>query len=260
MNVWNAEPQPKPPHYGPLNFSLFILRGIPLAIVIYGLLIFFLMIRVFEWPWGRPISPTVTKAACWCALKIIGLKLHMIGKPMSGRGAVVSNHSSWLDIFVCNSVQRIVFVAKSELAKWTGIFVKRVPRESLRQRDEMVQRIANGERLLFFPEGTSTDGMRVLPFKPTLFAAFFAPELPVDFRVQPMTVRYRARPEQGASFYGFWGEAGFAASLFKVLSSKRNGDVDVIFHEPVFVSYFSDRKQLASHCETTVRGGLTAHS
>ena len=180
------------------------------------------------------------------------------------------NHVTWIDIFSFNAVQRIIFVAKTEVAEWTGIgilakatgtvFVERNPRRALRQRDEFVTRLARGDKLLFFPEGTSTDGLRVLPFKPTLFAAFFAEELKDRLKVQPVTVRYRPRKDQDPAFYGFWGEMGFGESMLKVLSAPRNGDVDVIFHEPVRVAGFAHRKDLAAYCEGKVREGLQAEN
>ncbi len=268
MSTWNSVPQPEPPGYGPLNCCRFLCRWLLMAAVIYGLLAVMLAVRAFEWPWGRPVSPRITQLACRLCLKIIGLKLRIKGAPMPAQGAVVSNHVSWLDIFVSNSAQRIVFVSKSEVADWTGIgflakatgavFVKRDPRQALRQRDEFIRRISRGERLLFFPEGTSTDGLRVLPFKPTLFAALFSAGVKDSLKVQPVTIRYRPRPEQNPAFYGFWGDAGFGASLFKVLSEPRNGEADLIFHDPVRASDFADRKQLAAYCEKKVREGLAA--
>ena len=268
MTAWESASQPEPPRYSLLNCLLFLLRWIPMAVVIYGLLAVLLAVRAIEWPWGRSVSPNITMLACRCCLRIIGLRLDVSGRPMSANGAAVSNHVSWLDIFVSNSAQNVVFVAKSEVAQWAGIgvlakaagtvFVERDPRQALKQRHEFVRRLSRGEKLLFFPEGTSTDGLRVLAFKPTLFAAFFAEEVAENLQVQPVTIRYRPRPEQNAAFYGFWGDESFVPSLFKVLSARRNGAVDLIFHDPVSVSGFSGRKELAAYCEAKVREGLNA--
>ena len=95
---------------------------------------------------------------------------------------VVANHASWLDIFALNAPQRIYFVSKDEVRDWPGIgwlaratgtvFIARKSREAGVQARLFETRMAAGHRLLFFPEGTSTDGRRVLPFKTTLFAAF----------------------------------------------------------------------------------------
>ena len=268
MSDWDPAILPETPEYGAMHHIRFTIRWLLLAVVIYGLFAVFLLVRALEWPWGRPVTPSITRLACRGGLIMIGLKLRVLGRPMTGRGALVANHVTWIDIFSFNAVQRMIFVAKTEVAGWTGIgflakatgtvFVERNPRRALQQRDEFVRRLAHGDKLLFFPEGTSTDGLRVLPFKPTLFAAFFADELKDQLKVQPVTVRYRPPNDQDPSFYGFWGEMGFGENMLKVLSSPRNGDVDVIFHEPVRVAGFSHRKDLAAYCEGKVREGLQA--
>ena len=266
MSTWDPDFQPEPQQYRIPHYIRFLRRWLLMAVVIYGLLAVFLVVRLFEWPWGRPITPAITRIVCITVLRIIGLRLNVIGAPIRGHGAVVANHVSWLDIFVYNATQRITFVAKSEVADWTGIgilakvtgtvFVERNPRMALRQRDEFAKRLSSGEKLLFFPEGTSTDGLRVLDFKPTLFAAMFCDELRRTLHVQPVTIRYRSEPDQDPAFYGYWGKMGFGESLFKVLSVDRNGAVDVIFHKVVKVAEFENRKQLAVHCERSVRSGL----
>ncbi len=267
MIRWDLSPLPEVPRYGPLNYLLFFMRGSLMTLVIMGFLIPLLALRAAELPWGRNrISPYMTQMACRLCLRIVGITLHRKGSPMKEAGAIVSNHSSWLDIFVSNSLQNIVFVSKEEVADWIGVgflakatgvlFVKRERREALRQRDEFVRRLARGDRLLFFPEGTSTDGLRVLSFKTTLFAALFAESLAGKVYVQPMTIRYRPAPGQHPAFYGFWGDMEFTVSLFKVLATPRNGDVDLTFHDAVRISDFADRKELAHHCEMKVRAGL----
>ena len=114
---------------------------------------------------------------------ILGIRLQVTGRPMAERGAVVANHASWLDIFVLNAVSRVYFVSKAEVAGWAGIgwlaratgtvFIARKGTEAKEQQALFEARLRAGHRLLFFPEGTSTDSLRVLPFKSTLFAAFY---------------------------------------------------------------------------------------
>jgi lyso-ornithine lipid O-acyltransferase len=97
---------------------------------------------------------------------------------MQHKGALVANHASWLDIFTLNACDRIYFVSKSEVAGWPGIgwlaratgtvFINRQGREAQMQKLLFEARLRAGHRLLFFPEGTSTDGQRVLDFKSTL--------------------------------------------------------------------------------------------
>ena len=68
----------------------------------------------------RPVSPWITQGVCRMAVWLMGLRLVVRGTPMAGRGAVVANHASWLDIFVLNAVDRVYFVSKAEVAGWAG--------------------------------------------------------------------------------------------------------------------------------------------
>ncbi len=119
-------------------------------------------------------------------------------------------------------------------------------------------RLGAGHRLLFFPEGTSTDGRRVVAFKTTLFAAFRSGGLPDDMQVQPVTVAYHAPPGERADFYGWWGDQGFGAHMLAMLAAPRHGRVDVIYHPPLAVSDYADRKALARAAEEVVRVGFIA--
>ena len=176
---------------------------------------------------------------------------------------MVANHSSWLDIFALNAEKRVYFVSKDEVASWPGIgwlakatgtvFIRRDARQAAEQKRVFEELLSAGQKLLFFPEGTSTDGLRVLPFKPTLFAAFFAENLRDLLWVQPVTVVYHAPRGEEPRFYGWWGDMDFGAHLLKTLGASPQGRVEVWWHDPVKVSDFADRKVLARHCEAAVR-------
>ncbi|MEM6305454.1 MAG: lysophospholipid acyltransferase family protein [Pseudomonadota bacterium] len=217
----------------------------------------------------RPWTPHITRFVCRTGLRIIGLRLTVEGTPMTARGAMVANHSSWLDIFVLNAPTCITFVSKAEVAGWPGIgwlaratgtlFIER-DRHKARDHTALIQsRLLAGDRLLFFPEGTSTDGQRVLPFKTTLFAAFFAPELRGDIAVQPVSVIYRAPEGADARFYGWWGDMALAPHLVSILAPRRGGSVRVVYHAPRPVSAFEDRKALARDAHDAVRAGFERH-
>ncbi len=188
---------------------------------------------------------------------------------MAGAGAVVANHASWLDIFALNARKRIYFVSKSEVAGWPGIgwlaratgtvFIARDRRDAANQVKIFRDRLAAGHKLLFFPEGTSTDGLQVLPFKPTLFAAFFDPDLYDTLQIQAVTLNYSPPTGQPPWFYGWYGDMAFGPHLLQTLGAKTPGGVTVTYHPPVNVRDFADRKALAKHLETTVRDGLGSH-
>jgi lyso-ornithine lipid O-acyltransferase len=228
-----------------------------------------LLIRLVEAPifgQARPVTPRITQTVCRGALWLMGLRLQVRGRPMTAEGAIVANHSSWLDIFALNAADRVYFVAKSEVAGWPGIgwLAGRPGPSSLPAREPRPRssrkcfeaRLIAGHRLLFFPEGTSTDAIRVLPFKSTLFAAFFSPALVRRTHVQPVTVVFHAPEGEDPRFYGWWGDMDFASHLVKTLAARRQGRVEVTFHPEVPVDAFDDRKTLAQHCERVIR---TAH-
>jgi 1-acyl-sn-glycerol-3-phosphate acyltransferase len=265
MADWR-EDKPAFGRIGALGWILAVVRIVPLAIVIYGGLLVFLVLRLLEWPWGRVVTPWVTQGVCRAALWIMGVRLRVAARPMTARGAIVANHTSWLDIFALNACDRVYFVAKSEVAGWPGIgwlaratgtlFIARDPAQAKAQQAEFEGRLRAGQRLLFFPEGTSTDGLRVLPFKSTLFAAFFTHGMEEVMQIQPVSLRYHAPIGRDARFYGWWGAMGFAPHLLRVLAVYQRGIVDVMFHDPLEVDAFAGRKDLAMACEKAVRAGF----
>lgn len=267
--TWDSDTAPDPIRIGPAGWLRAVLRGAPLAVLVFGCLLLLLLTRLIERPlWGlhRPITPHITQFVCRNAFRILGMRFSSTGQLMSKPGGVVANHSSWLDIFALNARKRIYFVSKSEVARWPGIgwlaratgtvFIERNPRQARAQTEIFQARLLAGHKLLFFPEGTSTDGLRVLPFKTTLFAAFHAPPLKDKMYIQPVAVVYRAPQGEPDRYYGWWGDMEFGPHLLKTLAAARQGAVEVHYLPPVRVADFPDRKALAAHLETAIR---TAH-
>ena len=269
--LWNSDQAPDPIILGPVGWALVLLRGLPLAVLVFGGLLVLLAVRLIERPlFGlhRPATPFITQFVCRNAFRILGMGFDTKGELMRERGAVVANHSSWLDIFALNARKRIYFVSKAEVAKWPGIgwlaratgtvFIERNPKKAREQKELFEGRLKAGHKLLFFPEGTSTDGLRVLPFKSTLFAAFFSKELHDFLHVQPVSVIFHAPKGEPDRFYGWWGDMEFGPHLLKTLGARRQGSVEVIYHDALKVADFADRKSLALACENTVRTGARA--
>lgn len=268
--LWDSEEAADPVVIGPLGWVLVVLRGVPLAVLVFGGLIVLLLIRLVERPiFGlrRPVTPFITQFVCRNAFRILGIGFKTTGELMKQRGAVVANHTSWLDIFALNARKRIYFVSKSEVANWPGIgwlaratgtvFIERNPKKAREQTEVFEERLKAGHKLLFFPEGTSTDGLRVLPFKTTLFAAFYSEQLRDFMYVQPVSAVFHAPKGEPGRFYGWWGDMEFAPHLLKTLGATRQGWIELIYHSPAKVSDFTNRKTLAAHCEAAVRNGHT---
>ncbi|OUS21805.1 1-acyl-sn-glycerol-3-phosphate acyltransferase [Rhodobacterales bacterium 59_46_T64] len=268
-DLWHPENEPEPIKITWLGWILVLLRGGALLVLLLGGLMILLALRLAERPiYGlhRPWTPWITQMVCRAGLAIFGIRHRIHGERMNLRGAIVANHTTWLDIFALNARKRIYFVSKSEVAGWPGIgwlaratgtvFITRDRKHAKQQQDVFESRLLAGHKLLFFPEGTSTDGMRVLPFKSTLFQAFFTEELRDHLYVQPVSVVYRAPKGRDARFYGWWGDMEFGPHMLQTLAAPRQGSVDVHYHRPLKVSDFSDRKALAAACETAVRAGM----
>ncbi|KUP92652.1 lysophospholipid acyltransferase family protein [Tritonibacter horizontis] len=267
---WNSDTPPESVTISGWGWLRVGLRGLLLAILVFGGLLLLLLARLVERPLcgaRRPATPWLTLFVCRNAFRVMGIRFTSTGRPMTGPGIIVANHSSWLDIFALNARSRIYFVSKSEVAGWPGIgwlaratgtvFIERDRKKASAQKALFGARLKAGHRLLFFPEGTSTDGLRVLPFKTTLFASLFEPDLRDQLSVQPVSVAFHAPNGAEPRFYGWWGDMDFGSHFLRVLAASPQGRVDVTYHPPVAVSRFENRKALAAYCEETVRMGHT---
>lgn len=269
--VWNEGELPDLPRpQGWRGWWRVIRRGVPAILVLLIGVILIVPLRGVEKlfygarrPWTGPHVQIVSRLTLRC----IGIRWRREGQPMQGPGAVVANHSSWLDILSMNAAMPVFFVSKAEVRGWPGIniltavtnthFVVRDRKHARIQAEEFAARVRAGHRLLFFPEGTSTDGRRVLPFKPTLFQGFLTPELPDDLAIQPLTAVYHAPDGADPRFYGWWGDMALADHMLAVLSAPRQGRVVITLHPPLPVAT-ENRKTLSAKTHSTVKQGLDA--
>lgn len=271
MVTWEGGVYPEETPITPAGWARIFMRGLSLGLAVFGGLVVLLTLRLIERPLfglNRPWTPFITQSVCRAAFVFLGMGFSSTGQPMKLPGAAVANHGSWLDIFALNARKRIYFVSKSEVAAWPGIgwlaratgtvFIRRDRREARAQTQVFLDRLEAGHRLVFFPEGTSTDAARVLPFKTTLFEAFFRHDATADLHIQPVTLAYHAPAGADPRFYGWWGEMSFGAHLLKVLAARRQGRVEITYHPPARIADFANRKALARHLETVVRDGLRA--
>ncbi|MFZ3583352.1 lysophospholipid acyltransferase family protein [Loktanella sp. DJP18] len=263
--TWVDDAPPPHPSITPRTALRILRRAVPIAVLVFGGLVVLLALRPLEAAVNgprRPWTPRITRGVCVGALWFMGLRRMAVGTPMRGGGALVSNHASWLDIFVLNAGGCIVFVSKAEVARWPGIgwlaratgtvFVTRDRHAAQRDVATLHARLALGQTLVFFPEGTSTDGLRVLPFKPTLFAPLIALQMPV----QPVTLTYRAPDGADPRAYGWWGDMDFGLHLLSTLAHRRQGSVTVTYHAVQQLTALTDRKALAANLTQCVRDAL----
>jgi 1-acyl-sn-glycerol-3-phosphate acyltransferase len=145
--------------------------------------------------------------------------------PALPHAMVVANHVSWLDIFVIHSLHPCRFVAKAEIRGWPmlgwlaemagTIFIARGNRRELRHLfTHLVDQLKAGERVAFFPEGTTAAQGNLLPFHPNLFEAAIDAKVPV----QPLAVSYVDGEGRAHPAVDFIGDMSFAQSLMLILN------------------------------------------
>ncbi|WP_207480575.1 lysophospholipid acyltransferase family protein [Arenibaculum pallidiluteum] len=240
-----------------LIYLLVTLAGIPVQLLLLKL--------------GSPARATFPRAYHRLCARIIGLRVQTTGAPAQVHPTLfVSNHSSYLDIVVLGSLIPGSFVAKSEVGTWPlfgllarlqrTVFVDRKPRNAASHRDDMQGRLEAGDDLILFPEGTSSDGNRVLPFKSALFAVAGLRVEGRPLTVQPVSVtatRLDGIPlgRTMRSVYAWYGDMELAGHLWEMVKLGVL-TVEVEFHPAVTVEDFGSRKALADHCWTVVAAGV----
>lgn len=182
----------------------------------------------------RPNQPPGSKydaiSAWWRKriANILGVSLHVHGRPVPGPVLIVANHISWLDIAVLGWIPRISFLSKAEVRHWPvlgwlaqrggTLFIERGGHGSANRAVAQISRhLKEGRNILIFPEGTTSDGSHVQIFHPRLFAAAIQTETPI----QPVALRYM-RPEgqpRGTAHPSapFIGDDTFGTHLWRML-------------------------------------------
>jgi 1-acyl-sn-glycerol-3-phosphate acyltransferase len=197
----------------------------------------------------------------------LGVTSRIEGEPLGGGVLFVSNHISWLDIPVLGSRIRGSFVAKAEVGGMglvghladiqDTVYVERERRSRAgEQVSEIQQRLGQGDNIILFPEGTSNDGVHVLPFKSSLFSVVDGDGLE-DVWIQPVTLAYTRLnglplTRQRLLDIAWIGDMELGPHAFDLMKLGRI-EARILCHEPVRRSDFADRKALARHCHAVIR-------
>ena len=195
-------------------------------------------------------------------VKIFGIKINLEGFPEKRNTLFISNHISYLDIIILGSVVNGRFVAKSEIQSWPfinklcslgrTIFVNRDDFVKVKgQLGEITDSLSKGFSVILFPEGTSSDGSRVLPFKTSLLGATEG-EQTRNLNLQPISISYskldgipieiKFRP-----FFAWFGNMDLVSHAWKFMGLGLS-EVKVKFHKPRKFSFFKNRKKAAEYC------------
>ncbi len=203
--------------------------------------------------------------------KILGIRVERRGRQSREHPTLyVCNHVSYFDVIVLGSLIKGCFVAKSEVARWPffgwlahlqrSVFVKRHVNHAATQRDQITDRLEQGDDLILFPEGTSSDGNWVLPFKSALFSAAEREPNGKPLVVQPVSITYSRLDGVPMGRYlrplfAWYGDMELVSHLWQAIGM---GFVTVVveFHKPVTFADFGSRKTLSEHCQREVAAGV----
>jgi 1-acyl-sn-glycerol-3-phosphate acyltransferase len=250
------------------------LRGIVRAILFLGWTVLLVPPYLLLYPLGRwvrrPFVSLWHRGVCF----IISLRVHQHGHPVKNQKVLLAgNHISYLDIPLLASCLDITFVAKADVAQWPlfgflakiaqTAFIERKPSQAKKQKIDLKKRLLSGERLMIFPEGTSSNGEKVLPFKTPLFETVMEEDLKESCLIQPVSLGISANPD-GAPIeskhrdgFAWYGDMTLPPHLWAVFCST-GYDVDVIFHPAAKAVDFNNRKDLALWVENRSRAGVNA--
>ena len=253
----------------PIGF-FHVLKGLLRLLVFLPLTVFLVIIFLIFKAILKPLNlnyPVFLIRKSWSVLilRLFGLKLKVIGKQSYNSKIFVSNHISWTDILVIQSVLDIIFVAKSDVKKMPGlgflagiantVFIDRNPQKISKDSLILKKKIEKGELICFFPEGTSTDGLRVLKFKSGFFQLLFDGiynQNKYIKKVQPLSIYYKVHNKNlSKDFYGWWGSMSIISHITKILCLS-SGSVELKFHDSLNSEEFNDRKEIALAAENTI--------
>lgn len=233
-----------------------------------------LVALIFDWRIRRRLPRVWHRCAC----RLLGFRIHSHGALDWRRPLMIAaNHASWKDILVLGALADVVFIAKTEVRDWPvfgilarlqkSIFVAREEkRKAGEQVGEIATRMADGEIVVLFPEGTTSDGNRLLEVKSSLFGAAAAalPAAPDGVvYVQPVAIAYTK--VQGLPMGRYWrplaGWPGDVRLLPHLIGILKAGalDVDVSFGEAIPFGRGDNRKHLSAAIEKSIRKMLLAH-
>ena len=208
-----------------------------------------------------------------CLRRALAIRVEQVGMPRTGGGTLfVGNHVSHYDIVLLGSLLRARFIAKDDMERWPGVawlgglaqtlFISRRSRDAAAVAAALAAKLRPDHDVVLFPEGTTSSGERVAPFKSSLFALFLGQAgAPQPWTVQPFTLEIRSVDGLGLpaggdrNAYAFYGamDAGAHVKRFLRLSG---AVVRVSFHAPLAIAPGADRKALAAQLHAVVASAL----
>jgi 1-acyl-sn-glycerol-3-phosphate acyltransferase len=195
------------------------------------------------------------------AARAVGARVTVTGALPAGRSFLIANHVSWIDILALGGATGAAFVGHDGIARWPVIgwlarqngtlFVSRERRGGLAAQIDGLRAVMDGHQpVALFPEGTTSDGATLLPFKPALLSVLLPP-IP-GMAVQPIHIDYGA----SAADIAWVGDEPAAANAMRVLA--RKGPLSVTIHllAPFDPASCADRKMLAATARARILASM----
>ena len=202
--------------------------------------------------------------------KIIGIKTVTVGKPVKDRQVIyVSNHLSYLDIPATGCFLRASFIAKDDIASWPVIgflatvqqtaFISRSSSKAKKVANALDVMVKEGKNLILFPEGTSSNGEDVLPFKSSLFS-IAQPKGMKPIAIQPFIIELldvdgTLLTSESRDLYAWYADMDFAPHIWEFMQ-KSGATVRLTFLDVIEPAPEQDRKELCRVIENQISSGL----
>lgn len=216
----------------------------------------------YGWKWATGRSPWPARFLRGIG-RILGARVIHEGERLREDAFFVSNHMSWMDIPIIGGATRSAFIAKDAIAEWpmigwlasinNTVFVS--PGDRLGVHEQVAQvgaALGSHQPILIFPEGTTSDGHAILPFKPSLFAVLADP--PRGIRVQPVLIDYGNATDDIA----WTGNERAPDNAFRMLARRGGFHVRLVFLEPFDPREMAGRKQISAKAEAAIRAAHSA--
>lgn len=203
---------------------------------------------------------------------VFRIKVRVQGEIETNKQTVyVGNHLSYLDIILIGSFLRANFVSKEDVQGWPmlgllatlshTLFISRVPSKALKSIEQMKNALNEKRSLIVFPEGTSTSGKEVQPFKSSFFDIFLKNEVKDTLLIQPFTIglvktdNKAVRNDADYDRYAWHGDMDLQPHIWELGKSK-GAELIVRFHPPKATKEYENRKTLSAECYDAVSNGL----
>ncbi|PIX65236.1 MAG: 1-acyl-sn-glycerol-3-phosphate acyltransferase [Sphingomonadales bacterium CG_4_10_14_3_um_filter_58_15] len=247
--LWNGAP--------PMGYIRFTLRMALIFAALFVCIPFYYVWRLLRLsnPWPR----TFLKIAAFGC----GARVKIVGTPIKRDVFFISNHISWVDIAILGGHSGTAFVSKEEIGNWPiigwlcklndTVFVSRSDRMGIaRQINQLRDALEETWAITIFPEGTTTDGSTLLPFKAPLLKVLEPP--PPGIIVQPIFLNYG----ENAFEIGWTGEESAPSNAWRLLTRRGSFLVEVHFLEPFDPDHHAGRKKIAAEARRRIAEPLSA--